>query len=192
MSDARPPSPEPAEVGNPILTRRKLLTTGAAGLAVAYGATATGASARRFSTAAWKSAAAGSVTLASYEENAGIPALLADTKLFTAKTGMKVKTDTFAHGPFQEQINSYLQGHPDDVFTWFAGYRMQFFAAKGLATPIDDVWKALTPQMPASIKAASTGLDGPQYLVPNKNYPWAAYYRKSLWKKNGYTPPKPA
>ena len=28
-----------------------------------------------------------------------------------------------------------------DVFTWFAGYRMQFFAAKGLATPIDDVWE---------------------------------------------------
>jgi multiple sugar transport system substrate-binding protein len=59
---------------------------------------------------------------------------------------------------------------------------MQFFAAKGLATPIDDVWKALTPQMPPAVKAASTGLDGHQYLVPNKNYPWAVYYRKSLWK----------
>ena len=72
-------------------------------------------------------------------------------------TGIKVKTNTVAHGPFQEQINSYLQGRPDDVFTWFAGYRMQFFAAKGLATPIDDVWKALTPQMPPAFKAASTG-----------------------------------
>ena len=67
---------------------------------------------------------------------------------------------------------------------------MQFFAAKGLATPIDDVWKTLTPQMPPAFKAASTGLDGHQYFVPNKNYPWAVYYRKSLWKANGYTAPK--
>ena len=133
---------------------------------------------------------AGTVTLASYEENAGIPALAADTKLFTKATGIDVKTHTFAHGPFQEQINSYLQGHPDDVFTWFAGYRMQFFAAKGLATPIDDVWKILTPQMPPAFKAASTGLDGHQYFVPNKNYPWAVYYRKSLWKEKGYTAPR--
>jgi multiple sugar transport system substrate-binding protein len=133
---------------------------------------------------------AGTVTLASYEENAGIPALAADTKLFTKRTGIAVKTHTFAHGPFQEQINSYLQGHPDDVFTWFAGYRMQFFAAKGLATPIDDVWKVLTPQMPPAFKAASTGLDGHQYFVPNKNYPWAVYYRKSLWKEKGYTAPR--
>ena len=114
---------------------------------------------------------AGTVTLGSYEENAGIPALLADTKLFTKKTGIDVKTNTFAHGPFQEHINNYLQGRPDDVFTWFAGFRMQFFAAKGLATPIDDVWKTLTPQMPPAFKAASTGADGHQYFVPNKNYP---------------------
>ena len=67
---------------------------------------------------------------------------------------------------------------------------MQFFAAKGLATPIDDVWKTLTPQMPPAFKAASTGLDGHQYFVPNKNYPWAVYYRKSLWKEKGYTAPK--
>jgi len=133
---------------------------------------------------------ADTVTLASYEENAGIPALAADTKLFTKATGIDVKTHTFAHGPFQEQINSYLQGHPDDVFTWFAGYRMQFFASKGLATPIDDVWKILTPQMPPAFKAASTGLDGHQYFVPNKNYPWAVYYRKSLWKEKGYTAPR--
>ncbi|MGH8859684.1 MAG: ABC transporter substrate-binding protein, partial [Jatrophihabitantaceae bacterium] len=37
--------------------------------------------------------------------------------------------------------------------------------------------------------AASTGLDGHQYLVPNKNYPWAVYYRKSFWKEKGYTVP---
>ena len=43
------------------------------------------------------------------------------------------KVNTVDHGTFQDQINSYLQGTPDDVFTWFAGYRMQFFADQGLA-----------------------------------------------------------
>jgi multiple sugar transport system substrate-binding protein len=171
-----------------VLSRRRLLASALTGAAAAYGVTA--ARARGAVPESWLSQATDTVTLASYEENAGIPALLADTKLFTARTGIKVKTDTFAHGPFQEQINSYLQGHPDDVFTWFAGYRMQFFAAKGLATPIDDVWKVLTPQMPPAFKAASTGLDGHQYLVPNKNYPWAVYYRKSLWKEKGYKVPR--
>ena len=41
-----------------------------------------------------------------------------------------VKINTVDHNTFQEQINSYLQGRPDDVFTWFAGYRMQFFAQR--------------------------------------------------------------
>jgi multiple sugar transport system substrate-binding protein len=170
-------------------TRRGLLAAaGAGGLAAAYGLTA--GRARGALPASWLSEAAGSVTLGSYEENAGIPALLADTKLFTAKTGIAVKTNTFAHGPFQDHINNYLQGRPDDVFTWFAGYRMQFFAAKGLATPLDDVWKTLTPQMPPAFKAASTGADGHQYFVPNKNYPWAVYYRKTLWAEKGYKVPK--
>jgi len=186
MSEAGPTSAEPHGTGR-AMTRGKLLATGATGALAAYGLTASGAAARGMLS---RAVLADTVTLASYEENAGIPALAADTKLFTKATGIDVKTHTFAHGPFQEQINSYLQGHPDDVFTWFAGYRMQFFASKGLATPIDDVWKILTPQMPPAFKAASTGLDGHQYFVPNKNYPWAVYYRKSLWKEKGYTAPR--
>jgi multiple sugar transport system substrate-binding protein len=181
---------DPTELGTRPMTRRGLLAAaGVGGLSAMAGLGAARASAGRLP-AALLGSLADTVTLGSYEENAGIPALLADTKLFTKATGINVKTNTFAHGPFQDHINNYLQGRPDDVFTWFAGYRMQFFAAKGLATPIDDVWKVLTPQMPHSIKAASTGLDGHQYLVPNKNYPWAVYYRKSLWKAKGYKVPK--
>jgi multiple sugar transport system substrate-binding protein len=111
-------------------------------------------------------------------------------KKFTAKSGINVKINTVDHNTFQEQINSYLQGRPDDVFTWFAGYRMQFFAAKGLATQIDDVWSGgLTAQMPPAMKAASTGLDGHQYFVPIYNYPWAVFYRKSVFKSKGYKVP---
>ena len=38
------------------------------------------------------------------------------------------------HNTFQENITTYLQ-NPDDVIPWFAGYRMQFFAAQGLLGP---------------------------------------------------------
>jgi len=189
MSDDHPPQFDPEELGDRNLTRRGLLAAaGVGGLAAAIGLSP--AQARGALPESWLSQAAGTVTLGSYEENAGIPALLADTKLFTKKFGIEVKTNTYAHGPFQEHINNYLQGRPQDVFTWFAGFRMQFFAAKGLATPIDDVWaKLLTAQMPPAFKAASTGADGHQYFVPNKNYPWAVYFRKSLWKEKGYTAP---
>ncbi len=189
MSDDNPLQNDLDELATRQTTRRGLLAAAGAGaLAATVGVTA--GRARGAAPAAWLDELASTVTLGSYETHPGIEALAATTKKFTANTGIKVKTNTVDHNTFQNQINSYLQGRPDDVFTWFAGYRMQFFAAKGLATPIDDVWKALTPQMPPSIKAASTGLDGHQYLVPNKNYPWAIYYRKSLWKEKGYTVPK--
>ncbi len=107
---------------------------------------------------------------------------------FTAKSSVEVKTNTVSHNDFQEQINNYLQGNPDDVFTWFAGNRMRFFAQKGLVSDISDVWGSL--KMSDSLKAASTGDDGKQYFVPLYNYPWAVFYRKSVFAEKGYQIPK--
>ena len=74
------------------------------------------------------------------------------------------------------------------MFTWFSGYRMRFFAEKGLTGDISDVWANL-PDFSESFKAASTGNDGKQYLVPTSYYPWAVHYRKSLFEEKGYTHP---
>ncbi|WP_329273805.1 ABC transporter substrate-binding protein [Streptomyces sp. NBC_01451] len=108
---------------------------------------------------------------------------------FTKKTGVKVDVNTKDHNTFQEQINSYLQGTPDDVFTWFAGYRMQFFAGKGLASPIDDVWQKIGGNFPDAMKQLSKGADGKYYFVPLYTYPWAMFYRKSVFKERGYEVP---
>jgi len=102
--------------------------------------------------------------------------------------GFDVKLNTVDHNTFQNQINSYLQGTPDDIFTWFAGYRMQFFAKKGLATSISDVWKKISPNFSAGYKNASTGLDGKQYFIPTTWYPWAIMYRKSVFAAAGVDP----
>ena len=107
---------------------------------------------------------------------------------FTAASTVTVATNTVAHNDFQDQINNYLQGKPDDVFTWFAGNRMRFFASKGLVGDISDVWGDL--KMSDSLKAASTAEDGKQYFVPIYNYPWAVFYRKSVFAAKGYTVPK--
>ena len=133
----------------------------------------------------------GTVTFGSnYSDAKPKAALAAVTGAFQSATpGVTVKINTVDHNSFQENINNYLQGKPDDVFTWFAGFRMRFFAAKGLVGDISDVWSKLSGFSDA-FKKASTGDDGKQYFVPLYNYPWAVFYRPSVFTKYGYTPPK--
>src|SRR3954452_23462847 len=56
---------------------------------------------------------------------------------FDTLKGYTTKINTVDHNSFQENITRYLQGNPDDAYNWFAGFRMRFFAAQGLAQPID-------------------------------------------------------
>ncbi|MBC7403542.1 MAG: carbohydrate ABC transporter substrate-binding protein, partial [Microbacteriaceae bacterium] len=108
---------------------------------------------------------------------------------FQKKSGDTVKVNTVAHNDFQNNINTYLQGSPDDSFTWFAGYRMRYYAGKGLAAPIDDVWEKIGGNFSEGLTKASTADDGKKYFVPNYNYPWGFSYRKSVWEAKGYTVP---
>jgi multiple sugar transport system substrate-binding protein len=109
---------------------------------------------------------------------------------FKESTGTTVKVNTVDHGTFQDQISSYLQGAPDDVFTWFAGFRARFFASQGLAEDVSDVWATIGSNYSDAFKAASTGDDGKQIFVPFYNYPWVVLYRKSLFAEKKYTIPK--
>lgn len=103
--------------------------------------------------------------------------------------GGTVEVNTVQHETFKEGINNYLQGNPDDTFTWFAGYRARYFADKGLVGDLSDVWEKLDG-MPESMKVASTAADGKQIFIPSTYYPWAVFYRPSLFEERGYTEPK--
>ncbi|MEU8360833.1 ABC transporter substrate-binding protein [Nonomuraea sp. NPDC048882] len=129
----------------------------------------------------------GTVTIGSNASDE-IPKKSLDTviKGFTQAT---TRINTVDHNTFQENINRYLRGTPEDVFTWFAGYRMQFFAEQGLATDISDVWQEIGGNYTQAFKDQSTGVDGKQYFIPFTYYPWAVFYRKSVWQEKGYTPP---
>ena len=134
---------------------------------------------------------AGSTSFGSnYSDDVPKKAMQAVVDGFTKKTGITVTVNTVEHGKFQDTINAYLQGSPDDTFTWFAGYRMQFFAAQNLATDISDVWATVGKNYADAFKTASTGSDGKQYFIPFYNYPWVVSYRKKLFADKGYTVPK--
>lgn len=172
---------------------RRTLLRGALGVGTLLGAggLAACASGSTGSTGVPTGAVTGTVTVGSNQSDA-VPKAAVQSYMDAfakANPGTTVKINTVDHNSFQENINNYLQGSPDDVFTWFAGYRMQFFAEKGLVGDISDVWKNITG-MSDALKKASTAADGKQYFVPITNYPWAVFYRKSLFQEKGYEVPK--
>ncbi|MFN8099050.1 MAG: ABC transporter substrate-binding protein [Dermatophilaceae bacterium] len=179
------------------LDRRTLLTggigLGALTLAGCGGSDSGSSSSTGGSTASGASgsaAATGTVTLGSNQSDAVPKAAIQSVMdaFQKANSGLTVKINTVDHNTFQENINNYLQGSPDEVFMWFAGYRMRFFAAQGLAGDISDVWTGVQGLNDA-LKKSSTGDDGKQYFMPSTYYPWALFYRKSLWQEKGYEVP---
>ena len=107
-------------------------------------------------------------------------ALVANAK---KATGVRITVNTVDHNTFQNDITSYLQGTPNDLATWFAGYRMQYFAAQGLLEPIDDVWDKIGGNFSDAVKALCKGADGHYYFVPIYNYPWVVFYNKSTFTR---------
>jgi ABC-type glycerol-3-phosphate transport system substrate-binding protein len=113
--------------------------------------------------------------------------LAAMADAYAKESGTEVALNAVDHNTFQESISTYLQGTPDDVFTWFAGFRMAQFAEAGLISDVSDIWPI--DGLADSFKEASTAPDGKQYFVPVQYYPWAVFYRKSVFEKNGWAPP---
>ncbi len=169
--------------------RRSLLLGAAAVMGAPLLLTACGSEAST-SPGAGASAKAGPVLFGMNEAKGSGPAyerLQAMADAYAKKFGVAVSTNAVDHNTFQESITTYLQGSPDDVFTWFAGFRMEQFAAAGQITDISDVWPI--EGLSDAFKKSSTATDGRQYFVPVSYYPWAVFYRKSVFEKNGWTTP---
>ena len=178
-------SPSPSLSGFSI--GRRGLLKGAAG-AAALGLVLPGGIARAQASPATPSAT-GEVTLGSNYSDAVPKSGLEAAIAALPNKNLTVKVNTVDHNTFQENITTYLQ-NPDDVLSWFAGYRMRYFAAQDLLGDISDVWAAgLNDQVGEGFKTASTGDDGKQYFVPITYYCWGIHYRKSVFADNGWTAP---
>lgn len=110
--------------------------------------------------------------------------------MYRAQGGRDVRVNSIESTSFQENVNNYLQGTPDDVFTWMGGYRMKYFADKGLVEPLSSIWASNGGGYSDSFRESSQGTDGNEYLIPFFYYPWAVFYRPSLWAEKGWAPPR--
>jgi multiple sugar transport system substrate-binding protein len=135
-----------------------------------------------------KGSVTGSVSIGSNYSDAAVKSAFGDA-IHGYSRASKVTINTVDHNTFQNNIQNYLQGTPNDVFCWFAGNRMQFFAQQNLLSEIDDVWDSIGSQFTDAIKSASK-YNGHYYLVPWVNYPWVMFYKKSVFSKHGYQVPK--
>jgi multiple sugar transport system substrate-binding protein len=171
------------------VSRRSVLKTGAGALALTAvpGALVSACSSSK---SGGGNSGTGDISFGSnYSDAAPKAAFKTLTTQATTATKVKININTVDHNTFQNNITSYLQGTPDSLCTWFAGYRMQYFAAQGLLSPIDDVWDKIGANFGDSAKALSKGLDGKYYFVPIYNYPWVVFYNKSTFASKGYTVP---
>jgi multiple sugar transport system substrate-binding protein len=196
MSDRRPSNRRRRELDLaglelPLITRRSALRSSLVGAAAIYGLGACGDDDNGNGGGGGGGKPSGTVGFGSnYSDPVPKKAINAAMDRFTQQSGVKVDMNEVDHQTFQEQINNYLQGQPDDVFTWFAGNRMEFFAERGLVGDISDVWEEVGDQYTEAFKQASTGKDGKQYFMPFYNYAWAVWYRRSVFEENGWKPAK--
>ncbi len=98
--------------------------------------------------------------------------------------------NTVEHGKFQDTINAYLQATPDDAFTWFAGFRMKFFANQGLATDISDVWTTVGSNYSDAFKTASTARRREAVLHPVLQLPVGRHLPEVLLDREGLHDPQ--
>jgi multiple sugar transport system substrate-binding protein len=192
------PAPSPSKVGF-AMSRRSLLA-GAAGAAGLVGVTSLlaacgdddgdgGTATTSGGSDTTAGGATGTLTFGSnYSDEKPKAAIAAMVGAFPNK-GVSVTINTTDHNTYQENITTYLQ-QPDDIISWFAGYRMRFFADQGLVGDISDVWANLGGDLSDAFKIASTGNDGKQYFVPLYYYTWAVNHSKSLFEEKGYAIPK--
>jgi multiple sugar transport system substrate-binding protein len=132
----------------------------------------------------------GSVSIGSYHTDPGEPeGQKAVDAAFTTATGIAVKENIVDHTTYQNQISNYLNGQPDTAYTWFSGFRMKFFADKGLSVPIDDLWAKVKDNFSEGFAQSVVGNDSKVYGIPVDYYPWAVFYRKSVFSAKGYTVP---
>ena len=184
MSPLRTPG---SSAGSALISRRSLLRGAAVGgaLAAMPGLASCGGGSS-------SSGGGSSTTLGSnYSDTVPKKALADSLAAFTKAKKISVDVNTVDHEQFQENITSYLQGGPQDVYSWFSGYRMRFFADQGFAGDISKLWDGpMGQQFTPAFKQASTGDDGKQYFVPFYYYPWAVFYRRSVFEQHKWEIPK--
>ncbi len=103
-----------------------------------------------------------------------------------------VKATGFEHESFKIGIKVMLAGgNPPDLFSYWAGARIQSLVDKNYLSPIDDLWEKanMDERFPASIANACT-YNNKKYAIPVTLHFVAFFYNKKIFKDNEITPPQ--
>ena len=133
----------------------------------------------------------GDVTISHYfTGELGLKSLQAQIAKFEADTGFKLKDSPVGHEDFKTDILVRAAGDSlPDVFSYWAGARVQFVVDSDSLTPIDDMWadKGLDDVVAKSVADSATMYNGQRYLVPF-NYHYAGmFYNKKVFDDAGIT-----
>ncbi len=135
MTGSSDRSPNPSEVGFPLMSRRQMLiaaagTVGAGALLAACGSDDDEAAPADTGAATPDTGAEASGDGVTFGSNYSDEKPKAGMQAAIDATGVATKVNTVDHNTYQENFNTYIQ-QPDDVVCWFAGYRMRAFAEQG-------------------------------------------------------------
>ncbi len=160
------------------LTKRNLLAAALAAPVAAFGMAASAQS-------------GGDVTISHYFSGEfGKKALDEIIGVFEENSGYMMKDSPVGHEDFKTDILVRAAGQSlPDVFSYWAGARVQFVVDSGSLTPIDDMWASagLDDVVAKSVADSATMYGGVRYLVP-MNYHYAGmFYNTKVFADAGIT-----
>lgn len=140
---------------------------------------------------AW--AQSGEVTISHYfTGELGLKAFNEQVARFTEATGIAMKDSPVGHEDFKTDILVRAAGNSlPDVFSYWAGARVQFIVDSGALHPIDEMWAAnnLDAVVAKPVADSATIYNGQRYLVPF-NYHYAGmFYNTKVLADAGMTAP---
>ncbi|MCY3719525.1 MAG: extracellular solute-binding protein [Anaerolineaceae bacterium] len=111
---------------------------------------------------------------------------------FTVASGIGVVDSPIGHEDFKAGILAGVaSGVLPDVFSYWAGARVQFVVDAGALQPIDAMWDAagLDDVVPAGVADAATLYNGERYFVPFNIHYAAFFYNPKVWAGAGIEVP---
>jgi multiple sugar transport system substrate-binding protein/raffinose/stachyose/melibiose transport system substrate-binding protein len=103
---------------------------------------------------------------------------------------LTVFDNPIGHEDFKTTILVMLAGgDPPDIFSYWAGARVQFIVDSGRLAPIDDLWddNNLGEVVPASLAEGATLYNGQRYLIPFGYHYAGMFYNPKVMQEAGVT-----
>ena len=113
---------------------------------------------------------------------------------FTEASGFEMMDSPVGHEDFKAGI--LVRAASDslpDVFSYWAGARVQFVVDSGDLSPIDDMWarEGLDNVVAGSVAGSATMYDGERYLVPAGYHYSGMFYNKKVFDDAGISKCRP-